>query len=185
MLTLEAVDDMAEDIRDDLIAAGYSKRTPGGEVGVDSDPRLAVVMRVFDEAHPEQFRQSAANILRALDGAALSTRPAGESAGVADIAAERARQIAVEGWTPAHDDEHGWGQIALAAASYAIGSRWNEGHKTESAPPTIWPWENAWWKPAPARRMLVKAGALIIAEIERLDRLAARASQPSAGEVKS
>jgi len=37
----------------------------------------------------------------------------------------------------------------------------------------VWTWERAWWKPTTRRRDLVKAGALILAEIERLDRAAA------------
>jgi len=36
--------------------------------------------------------------------------------------------------------------------------------------PPIWPWEKSWWKPTPNDRVkeLVKAGALIAAEIDRL-----------------
>ena len=39
--------------------------------------------------------------------------------------------------------------------------------------PEVFPWEDAWWKPTTPRRDLVKAAALILAEIERLDRMAA------------
>ena len=39
--------------------------------------------------------------------------------GVELIAAERARQIAVEGWAPEHDDTHTSGQMARAAGCYA------------------------------------------------------------------
>ncbi|GAG33310.1 unnamed protein product, partial [marine sediment metagenome] len=41
--------------------------------------------------------------------------------------------------------------------------------------PEIWPWDPSWWKPTDERRNLEKAGALIVAELERLDRLEARA----------
>ncbi|MEB3421767.1 hypothetical protein VK682_24660 [Salipiger manganoxidans] len=41
----------------------------------------------------------------------------------------------------------------------------------------LWPWDRKWWKPTTPRRDLVKAGALIVAEIERLDRAALRAAQ--------
>ncbi|MNY70647.1 hypothetical protein D3C86_2088230 [compost metagenome] len=45
-----------------------------------------------------------------------------------------------------------------------------------------WPWSEDWWKPSPEpRRNLVKAGALILADIERLDR-AANAAQQSKGD---
>ena len=83
-----------------------------------------------------------------------------------DISAERQRQMNVEGWTPEHDDTHSDGEMARAAACYAH----NPG-KMGRASPVAWPWSRAWWKPTNARRDLVKAGALIVAEIERLDRL--------------
>ncbi|NPW56957.1 hypothetical protein HPR97_34090, partial [Pseudomonas aeruginosa] len=36
----------------------------------------------------------------------------------------------------------------------------------------FWPWDEEWWKPKSARENLVRAGALVLAEIERLDRSA-------------
>jgi hypothetical protein len=92
---------------------------------------------------------------------------------VAEIWSERERQIAVEGWTAAHDDEHSHGFLALAAASYTLASRWNRAHRASGAIPQIWPWDKAWWKPKSPRRDLIRAAALIVAEIERLDRKAA------------
>ncbi|MDN7541175.1 hypothetical protein QZM85_27925, partial [Burkholderia cenocepacia] len=93
---------------------------------------------------------------------------------VRDVLAERRRQIEQEGWTPEHDDAHLTGDLALAAACYAIhgSERWN--HDT-----FMWPWPKEWWKPTTPRRNLVKAGALILAEIERLDRAAARTGASS------
>jgi hypothetical protein len=38
----------------------------------------------------------------------------------------------------------------------------------------VWPWSREWWQPKDRRRDLVRAGALIVAEIERLDRAASR-----------
>lgn len=38
--------------------------------------------------------------------------------------------------------------------------------------PQYWPFNQEWWKPTTARHNLVKAGALIAAEIERIDRAA-------------
>ena len=103
------------------------------------------------------------------------------TAAVQDVLAERARQISVEGWTPAHDDRHAAGEMAGAAACYAmqvaldhIGR--DDLHTTVSRTiRELWPWAAHWWKPTGRRRDLVKAGALILAEIERLDRLAAAA----------
>ena len=83
-----------------------------------------------------------------------------------DVFAERERQKSVEGWTPEHDDEHSDGQLADAAASYILGKEWISKIK-------IWPWSWEWWKPKDRRRDLVRAAALTIAEIERIDRTAA------------
>lgn len=95
----------------------------------------------------------------------MSTNPSPDV--IAEIAAERRRQIDVEGWTPEHDDEHVDGQMAHAAAAYAERSA-----IPHPSPPYWWPWDKKWWNPEGRRRMLVKAAALIVAEIERLDRAA-------------
>jgi hypothetical protein len=91
------------------------------------------------------------------------------SQAVLDVAAERRRQVEAEGWTPEHDDEHGAGEMAAAAACYALNAA---GCGCEVA--RNWPWDGSWWKPTTSRRDLVKAGALILAEIERLDRMTER-----------
>ena len=97
--------------------------------------------------------------------------------GVELIAEERKRQIEKEGWTKDHDKEHYLGQLADAAVSYAlteterkqIWKLYTTDEKVPDVPPT-WPWEKSWWKPTPNDRVkeLVKAGALIAAEIDRL-----------------
>lgn len=94
--------------------------------------------------------------------------PVGEA--LEDIAAERRRQVEAEGWTPEHDDRHRSGQMATAAACYAMP---RDGLPV-FAVSRFWPWTWSWWKPKDRRRDLVRAGALIVAEIERLDREAAR-----------
>jgi hypothetical protein len=105
---------------------------------------------------------------------------ASASSGAELIAAERARQIEAEGWTAEHDDtDHADGQLADAAACYALGRA-----DVTISGTYLWPWANRWWKPASRVRELVKAGALIAAEIDRLNRLstthAPEASQPEA-----
>ena len=94
------------------------------------------------------------------------------SAAARDVLAERQRQISVEGWTPEHDDEHSSGELALAAACYALVANQPLERKAPMCPGS-WPWRYEWWKPSDRRRDLIKAGALILAEIERLDRAAA------------
>lgn len=105
---------------------------------------------------------------------------------VTDVLAERLRQVEAEGWTPEHDDEHADGQMAQAAATYAAAASLDRADRsvidefglrgTPSHIKNMWPWNLAWWKPKSRRRDLVKAGALILAEIERIDRAALRAS---------
>lgn len=96
---------------------------------------------------------------------------------------ERRRQVYEEGWTPEHDDEHSGGELARAAACYAMGSLMDFSPLEPRAGmfsvinlmwPSSWHWK--WWKPGTPRRMLVKAAALLIAEIERLDRAEERKS---------
>lgn len=112
--------------------------------------------------------------------------------GIELITAERERQITKEGWTAEHDDEHEVGELALVAALYATpillynvnvyedSITWND--------PYGWTgWDEKWDKrkrsimdniipnsslPNKKRiRNLVKAGALIAAEIDRLQRV--------------
>lgn len=93
----------------------------------------------------------------------------GKDSGVALIADERLRQIKVEGWTPEHDDAHEDGELADAASCYAYVSNYE--HPEGVRVPEDWPWDRKWWKPsANPIRNLVKAGALIAAEIDRLQR---------------
>lgn len=103
--------------------------------------------------------------------------------GIELIAAERERQQTVEGWTPEHDDEHETGEMLGAATSYL-----QEGYAQifeDAAPPSVnghgeWPWDMKWWKPSPDPvRNLVKAGALIAAEIDRLQRAKERDDVPT------
>lgn len=103
-------------------------------------------------------------------GDAATLRAMAGHAGVDLIAAERRRQVEAEGWTPEHDDEHANGELIRAAYCYArhVDVPYTEG----TTPAPLWPWHDDWWKPSedPVRN-LVKAGALIAAEIDRLQRL--------------
>lgn len=88
------------------------------------------------------------------------------SPAAADVLAERQRQINVKGWTPEHDDTYTCGELAAAAISYI------EPAEAEN----YWPvdWHDGSFRPSDERRNIVKATALLLAELERLDRLSQR-----------
>lgn len=87
---------------------------------------------------------------------------------VQDVLAERERQITVENWTPEVDDRYVAGDMAFAAACYATQGQYHFPEVGKPGPG--WPWAAEWWKPSNYRRNLIKAAALIIAEIDRIDR---------------
>ena len=99
--------------------------------------------------------------------------------GIERIAAERKRQVEDEGWNVTHDKEHNSGELAKAAACYAMGEcplvfrGYLNGIGFENDPRLheIWPFKAEWWKPSPENRIreLEKAGALIAAEIDRIN----------------
>ena len=93
-----------------------------------------------------------------------------------DVLAERRRQIDVEGRTTESDDRHIDCQLARAAATYALCT---EPGQLKLQGITVWPWGPHWWKFTDYRRNLVKSGALIVAEIERVDRAAIAAKAAS------
>jgi hypothetical protein len=99
--------------------------------------------------------------------------------GVELIAEERQRQIEKEKFSIQHDAKVYTGgnenDLCFAAVSYALPenlkTEWqkkNVGHRSN-----FFPWTKTWWKPSPENRIreLTKAGALIAAEIDRINRL--------------
>lgn len=91
--------------------------------------------------------------------------PSSRTAAERDVLAERRRQVEAEGYTPEHDDQYHLGELAEYAAVHAI---------LAAGTSRDWPHLDAIcdWpvKTDEPRRMLVKASALILAEIESLDR---------------
>ncbi len=95
---------------------------------------------------------------------------------ISDIAFERHRQIGLKAHSAEHDDEHEDGELAIAAACYAAPFEvLREYEFLGRGPQPAWPWCRSGHNRGPRegqtrREQLVKAGALIVAEIERLDR---------------
>lgn len=126
---------------------------------------------------------SEADITRMVEALRLSKSA---NATIAAIAAERQRQVEVEGWDAEHDDAHPKGALAKAAACYAVGEPvfrnagpfdhdssdrgWRGPYPRGDSYTPLWPWSSDWWKPKDRRRDLIRAAALIVAELERIDR---------------
>lgn len=85
---------------------------------------------------------------------------------IEEVEDECRRQIYI-GYGPEHEDLHDDGSIAQAAACYATNG-WGQQGLPEGI---TWPWDAASWKPKDRRRNLIRAAALLVAEIERLDRV--------------
>jgi hypothetical protein len=92
--------------------------------------------------------------------------------GVESIAAERKRQLEQEGYSYEWDDEKKGESLARAAACYAMPRSFRI-LNSKSKVPLEWPWFVEDWKPTPEDREkeLIKAGALIAAELDRLRRI--------------
>lgn len=141
--------------------------TPHGQV-----PASSAVLKAIREANMQLVRTGDNAFMlvpyKVATAQAAESVPAMSDA-ARDLLAERARQVQEEGWTPEHDDEHSCGEMAEAAACYAASARVPTSTKRRQCP-GYWPWAAKWWKPSDQRRDLIKAGALILAELERIDR---------------
>lgn len=98
--------------------------------------------------------------------------------GIELIAEERERQVSKEKYDADHDDSHGGGSILAAGIAYATAAQHQSihGKRTdfELVRTMYWPWSKRDWKPSPDRvRNLVKAAALLAAEIDREQRFIA------------
>lgn len=103
--------------------------------------------------------------------------PAYRTQGVADVAAERARQIDEEGYTARRDDGTAEGNLTRAGIAYGFFALCEDVEALAA-------WPRDWEKPKPRdrRRNLVRAAALIIAAIDRHDRACARIEEAKAQE---
>jgi hypothetical protein len=96
--------------------------------------------------------------------------------GIELIAQERQRQIEKEGWTAEHDSRHKNEELAWVACYYAMPGIivYVDGNDPAISPETMYPvtWNECWAKRDKKSRtqQLAVAGALIAAEIDRLNK---------------
>jgi hypothetical protein len=97
------------------------------------------------------------------------------------VAEERRRQVEDLGWSPEGDDKLTTGQLVRMGAGYALHSTLyasaGAGAPQPGSAPGFWPHDYAAFKPEDQRSDLIRAAALIVAEIERLDRAEAAAEK--------
>jgi hypothetical protein len=132
---------------------------------------FAKICIAVDRFREHGGRYEAINTINAIIAPKTAQESIGPTLGIELIAAERKRQIEVEGWTSEHDDEHKTGEMARAARCYAQTAYLQVCGWAAGGPERTWPWNKQSWKPAdyPIRN-LIKAGALIAAEIDRIQR---------------
>lgn len=99
------------------------------------------------------------------------------SSALKDVVSERNRQRNEEYYSDANDDTYVENELVRASASYVnhvVGRSWLYPSKpsayTSELVPDLWPWSEQAWKPKSPRQDLVRATALLVADIERLDR---------------
>lgn len=104
--------------------------------------------------------------------------PEDTSKAIIDVMNECDRQWNEKGYTAAHDDEvNKQGELAWAAACYAVAGGAECVIGMNNIPYALWPWAMESFNPKDRRKDLVRAAALLVREIERLDRADKRAQQ--------
>ncbi|WP_275145326.1 ead/Ea22-like family protein [Citrobacter freundii] len=158
----------AEALLDELDAA-EKLATQQGNIAAALLDEVTTLRRNADDKAPELRTQliEADNELEALRQRIAELEARAFNLAILDVIAERQRQQSVEGWTPEHDGQYGKSQLLWASSCYLLNTI-----QPFNRIPMDWPWDSSWWKPTNPRRDLVKAGALILAEIERIDRAA-------------
>lgn len=155
---------------------GYVKDMDAGERLGPDDP--LPTGEPYDPADYPEF--DAPPELAAVDLACEGPAHSWYSQAALDVTAERRRQVEVERYDYAHDDEAVHGELTAAATCYVIAASISDAgrarvcgigmHANNEHIRNLWPWPARFWKPKTRRRDLVRAAALIIAEIERMDR---------------
>lgn len=117
--------------------------------------------------------------------AAWNKREMGTQKVLVELFKERVKQILHDHYDFEHDAKHSPGCLARAGAAYALldvkapaityhsdGMKASFQMELKLLSSFLWPWDDDSFKPKDPRRNLVRAAALIIAEIERMDRAA-------------
>lgn len=153
----EAIHDNIGDLFKDLFGSGVLEA---------SDYDQAHDVFVYAWSNPIPFRLT---VLESGAGKFEQAAQIGEAGARELVEIERNRQVIEEGWSAAHDDAHDGGQLLAAARCYLDVS--DDPFSGPWPLPAAWPWEAEWWKPKSPRLDLVRAGALCLAERDRLCRL--------------
>lgn len=127
-------------------------------VAEEVDPLEALEAAYYDENHMMWERDEWQSRAEAYEAKLMA------KSGASLILRERERQIDEEWYSPEHDDRYTKGQLYIAAECYACLDDYLEA-------PDLWPWDKKLWKPKDRISNLVRAGALLAAEIDRLLRL--------------
>lgn len=122
---------------------------------------LLLAMTLFSALRSDYWRKQAEDLTDCVTG------------GVEAINEERAEQIGKHGWSEEHDDKHEEHELTRAARAYIAAAEWvSEGRRFDQFQSNcVWRFEIEAFKPSPdPRANLAKAGALIAAAYDRLDR---------------
>lgn len=123
---------------------------------------------ILDESHQEVKLVPLATAQAAVAAERVKLERWERAGALGDVLEERRRQVGTLGWTAHHDDEHANGELAIAAAAYADPAPAMYRDPRIIAPLRFPPgWD---YKPKDYRSNLVRAAALLVAEIERVDR---------------
>ncbi len=91
------------------------------------------------------------------------------AAAIGLITIERVRQVVAKGYTPAGDTVYRSGELLDAARAYcASAAAWPTEIGQWEAGKDRWPWNPVFFEPESPQPDLIRAGALVCAEIERL-----------------
>lgn len=140
----------------------------GAAASVATAGALGALLKMLDANDPSE----AADAIQALKRDATfmgelvlsGPRP---GTGIRDIMRERLRQITEEGRSRETDRQYQRRELARAGACYLLHVVGNA--RAPGLASSLWPWSHEAWKPKDVRANLVRAGALIAAELDRID----------------